>query len=142
MKTRLIQFAAAVLIAFAPGCSALFTERDVITEKKTPSGTVLLTNSVVPFDAAISAGRTLNSGIPHPFQNAVDGALVVTGILGAVAGTIFRNKARNAQAVADTIIAGVEQLNDPRVKQTIHAAAVNAGTAAMVHKRVEQVTGK
>jgi hypothetical protein len=83
----------------------------------------------------------LNSAIPHPFQTAVDGALALVGILGATAAAIFRNKQRTAESVADTIIAGVEAVASPDVKRKIHAAAVQAGTAAMVHKRVQRVTG-
>jgi hypothetical protein len=123
------------------GCSALVTQRELVTT--TPSG-ALQTNTVTEpspfFSKAITTGRELAPVIPAPFNSLADLALMLAAAGVGIYARRQNVRASTAEKIADTVIAGVEAVNNPEVKAAVRKTALVIGNGRDVDARVQHVT--
>lgn len=105
--------------------------------------TVTLTNTVVEISPdwldGIGTARAVNA-IANPTPTAPLVELSLAGLAAAL-GWIARlknEKAKGAQELVETLIAGVEKANNPDVKRAIQNEAILRGNSAEIHKAVTQ----
>ncbi len=123
------------------GCSALVTTREEVT---TSPGGALQTNIVAEpspfFSKAITSGREIAPLLPPPAGTLVDLALMLTAAGVGIYARKQTKRASTAERIADTVIAGVEAVNNPEVKAAVRKASKVIGNGRDVDARVQKVT--
>jgi hypothetical protein len=87
-------------------------------------------------DTALGVAQSVSSVVPSPISGAVTGGLALLS-----AGLAFWARMKSQRAgLLDTVIQGVEEANDPKVKASIKAIARASGVEARLQGEVKRVT--